>query len=314
MKRWMHGLLALVGIGILIGLVVVWSRPADNPTPSTEPGPQVPSPSTSLPPLPTPTPTPTPTPCPTPGRPAHLTVLTFNIHGGLRNDRLHLDAIARTIRTSRADVVLLQEVDRLRLRSRVVDQAAWLGRTLDMDVAYGANKLRPPAADGLPQAAIGNAILSRFPLSDAANTHLPNRPGMELRGLLHAQVSVDGTPISIYTTHLQHTSGSMRIQQAHAIRRVVDLDPLPKILGGDLNAEPDSVSLRVLERGALTDTWREVGAGEGLTVPALVPRRRIDYLLHGEQIRPLEADTMWSGISDHRQLWARFEVSPVGTC
>ncbi len=191
-------------------------------------------------------------------------MLTFNIHGGLRNDRLHLDAIARTIRTSRADVVLLQEVDRLRLRSRVVDQAAWLGRTLDMDVAYGANKLRPPAADGLPQAAIGNAILSRFPLSDAANTHLPNRPGMELRGLLHAQVSVDGMPVSIYTTHLQHTSGSMRIEQAHAIRRVVDLDPLPKILGGDLNAEPDSVSLRVLERGALTDTWREVGAGEGL--------------------------------------------------
>ena len=241
-------------------------------------------------------------------------MLTFNIHGGLRHGRRHLDAIARAIRASRADVVLLQEVDRFRLRSGVVDQAAWLGRTLGMDVAYGANKLRPAADTGLPQAAIGNAILSRFPLSDATNTHLPNRPGMELRGLLHARLSLGGLTVSIYTTHLQHTSGSMRIEQAHAIRRVVDRDRLPKILGGDLNAEPDSVSLDVLERGGLADTWRQVGAGEGLTVPASVPHRRIDYLLYGERIRPLEADTLWSGISDHRQLWARFQVSPVGTC
>jgi endonuclease/exonuclease/phosphatase (EEP) superfamily protein YafD len=49
-------------------------------------------------------------------------------------------------------------------------------------------------------------------------------------------------------------------------------------------------------------------------VPAAVPHRRIDYLLHGEGIRPLEADTRWTGISDHRQLWALFHVSPEGTC
>ena len=82
---------------------------------------------------------------------------------------------------------MLQEVDRFRLRSGIVDQAASLGRALGMDVAYGANKLRPPAGAGLPRAAIGNAILSRFALSNVSNTHLPNRPGMELRGLLHAQ-------------------------------------------------------------------------------------------------------------------------------
>jgi endonuclease/exonuclease/phosphatase family metal-dependent hydrolase len=312
MNRWMYGLLALVGVGIVIVLVVVWLRPTGTPSPSPEPGIPSPSPSLSLPSVPTPTPT--PTPCPTPGRSEQLSVLTFNIHGGLRHGRRHLDAIARTIRASRADVVLLQEVDRFRIRSGVVDQSAWLGRELGMDVAYGANKLRPPARTGLPRAAIGNAILSRFPLSGASNTHLPNRPGMELRGLLHAHLSVGGLRVSIYTTHLQHTSGSMRIEQAHAIRRVVDLDPLPKILGGDLNAEPDSVSVGVLERGGLADAWREVGEGAGLTVPASLPHRRIDYLLHGERIRPQEADTLWSGISDHRQLWARFQVSPAGTC
>ena len=65
-----------------------------------------------------------------------------------------------------------------------------------------------------------------FPLSDVAQTHLPNRPGMEVRGLLHAHSSIGGQLVSIYTTHLQHASGSMRIEQAHAIRQLVDLDPI----------------------------------------------------------------------------------------
>ena len=137
---------------------------------------------------------------------------------------------------------------------------------------------------------------------------------MEVRGLLHAHLSAGGQLVSIYTTHLQHTSGSMRIEQAHAIRQLVDLDPLPKILGGDLNAEPDSVTLGVLRRTDLADTWRQVGVGAGLAVPAFVPRRRIDYLVNGEGIRPLAPEVRWSGISDHRELLARFEMRPADSC
>ena len=315
MNRWIHGALTLVALGIVVGLVIHWSDRRPTPQPSAgAPSPGAPSHSPgATPPQPT-DPGTTVQPCTQPGPAARLSVLTFNIHGALGHGRLDLGAIADAITASRADVVLLEEVDRYRARTGVVDQTAWLARRLGMHAAYGANKLRTPARAGLPPAAIGNAILSRFPVHDVTNTHLPNRPGMELRGLLHARLDVRGRSVSVYVTHLQHTSGSMRREQAHAIRRVIDADPLPKILGGDLNAEPGSATLRVLEGGGLHDTWAAVGRGAGLTVPAFVPHRRIDFVLHDDAVRPVAASVLRSGLSDHREVWADLEVPEVSPC
>ena len=312
MNRWIHGLFALVALAVVVGLVVFWPRPQPLPTPAPPPAPSGTPSSPS--PSPTTTPTATPTPCPTRAPAVRLSVLTFNIHGALGHGRLDLGRIARAISVSRADVVLLQEVDRYRLRTGVVPQARSLGRTLGLHVAYGANKLRAPARHGLPPAAIGNAILSRFPIREQANTHLPNRVGMELRGLLHVELDVHGRSVSVYNTHLQHTSGSMRREQAHAIRAVIDRDTDPLILGGDLNAESDSPAVGILERGGLSDTWGQVGHGDGLTVPAYVPHRRIDFLLHDDAVEPLAAAVLRSGLSDHREVWGEFEVPAASTC
>ena len=199
-------------------------------------------------------------PCTEPGPAARLSVLTFNIHGALGHGRLDLGAIADAITASRADVVLLEEVDRYRARTGVVDQTAWLARRLGMHSAYGANKLRAPARAGLPPAAIGNAILSRFPMQRRQPTRTcRTAPAWSCAACCTPASTSGGRSVSVYVTHLQHTSGSMRIEQAHAIRRVIDADPLPKILGGDLNAEPGSAALRVLEGGGLHDTWAAVG-------------------------------------------------------
>ncbi|GCD92340.1 endonuclease/exonuclease/phosphatase family protein [Nocardioides sp. LS1] len=313
MNRWIHGLFALLALVTLGGLVAFWPAPARTPDPAPVPSSPV-LPTSPPTPHPTPPTTPEPGACPTPGPAVRLSVLTFNIHGGLGHGRLDLGQIARAISVSRADVVLLQEVDRDRVRTGVVQQAESLGRTLGFHAAYGANKLRRPARPGLPPAAIGNAILSRYPITDVTNTHLPNRMGMELRGLLHARIDVRGRSVSVYNTHLQHTSGSMRREQAHAIREVIDRDAGPFILGGDLNAEPDSHAVAILERGGLADTWAEVGEGPGLTVPAFVPHRRIDFLLHDEAVRPLAAAVLRSGISDHREVWGAFEVPAAPPC
>ena len=98
-------------------------------------------------------------------------VATFNIHHGAgTDDRLDLERAARTIEATGAEVIGLQEVDNhWGERSAFADQAAELGRRLDMHVAYGANL----DLDGEPRRQYGTAMLSKWRIRDARNTLLP---------------------------------------------------------------------------------------------------------------------------------------------
>jgi endonuclease/exonuclease/phosphatase (EEP) superfamily protein YafD len=84
---------------------------------------------------------------------------------------------------------------------------------------------------------------------------------------------------------------------------------IPSILGGDLNAVPDSEPLKIL-----SSAWQAANAGKELpTMPANNPRRQIDYIL----FRPANR---WKVVevrvpdeplaSDHRPLVAVLELQP----
>ncbi len=84
-----------------------------------------------------------------------------------------------------------------------------------------------------------------------------------------------------------------------AINEVLAREDLPVILGGDLNTVPGSPVIG-MTRPLLADSFAEVGAGEGATIPAFRPRIRIDYLLHSSELTPLESRVMPLTPSDHR--------------
>ena len=201
-----------VAVLAVVAGAVLWQRPGPRDDPRSEP-----SPRGAATPTPDPSP-PTPTTAPCPDTTQTISVLTFNMHSGWHAGRLDLKATAQAIRASKADIVLIQEVDRFRINSNAVDQAAWLGRELDLHWAYGANDVRARAGPGLPRGAIGNAILSRFPLSQVDNTLLPAPGGLQTRGLLRAVADVNGVRLGVYVTHLDHTSPTVRIAQARRIR------------------------------------------------------------------------------------------------
>jgi endonuclease/exonuclease/phosphatase family metal-dependent hydrolase len=232
-----------------------------------------------------------------------LTAASFNIHSGFNRDRsrLELEQIAAEIGALDADVVLLQEVDRNRRWSAHVDEPAYLAAKLDMYYAFGTNVRRSGNSE------YGTAILSTYPVSDAANTLLPNGPGGQQRGLLHVVVSPYGSPISVYVTHLENTSSTIRLAQARSIAQIVAQDPHPKIVGGDLNAVPGSDVLGTL-RGALEDSWPASGPGAGLTHPTVTPRSRIDYLLYAGGLQPVASAVLPSAVSDHSAVRTVFEV------
>jgi endonuclease/exonuclease/phosphatase family metal-dependent hydrolase len=222
-----------------------------------------------------------------------FTVMSFNIHHGQGTDGvLDLGRTARVIRASGADIAGLQEVDRnFAGRSDWADQAAGLAELLGWHAAYGANIDLGPPAPGRPRIQFGNAVLSRYPIARSDNTHLFRSPGVEQRGLLHAEVDMPGVPLHVYVTHLDAFSESDRIRQARQVAGLV-AENSPSVLLGDFNAHPDTPEIGSV-RAALTDTWAAAtGGGPRATRPADAPARRIDYIFTSQ---PLTA--AWTAVS-----------------
>ena len=133
-------------------------QPRDRPRRHRRPRPRRPQ----LPPASRPSRHPRPgSPCP-PGPARDLTVLSFNIHGGLGHDGYDLDRIVREVEKWRADVVLLQEVDRYRERTELDDQPLELAIRLDMFPAFGSNVRRPAVEEDGEGQEYGTLTLSRY--------------------------------------------------------------------------------------------------------------------------------------------------------
>ena len=235
---------------------------------------------------------------------ATLRVLTYNIHHGEGVDgKLDLVRLAGVITAARADVVALQEVDQKTARTGGVDQAAELARLTGLHFAYGK-------AMDYQGGAYGQALLSRWPLTDFVVHPLPNPTKVEPRIAISAQVRPPGQPgFRFVGTHLDaNRDDTARWQQTTRLIELFGTDTTPTILVGDFNARPET---RVLQ--ALTAYFSDASASNPApTSPAPAPARRIDYVL----VRPaaqwqVQTSTVLpeAVASDHRPL--RVELSSV---
>lgn len=230
-----------------------------------------------------------------------FTVLSFNIHSAIRkHGGLAAAELIREIGAWKPDVVLLQEVDTNRGRSGNVVQAQQIGEALGMSWVAGSGET-------------GNAILSRFPVKEKRIVALPRAGGRFDRHAVHAVIDIEGTEVSVYSTHFDHISQGARIAQASALATVMKADPRPKIMGGDLNSRPGSAAVSRLRAVGLGDVWA-VGAGSGNTAPGGSPRIRIDFILHDGYFQPLQSVVLASGVSDHRAVWSRLQLSEELGC
>ena len=225
-----------------------------------------------------------------------LRVLSLNIWNMSGDWRVRRTEIVRWLRRLDADIVCLQEVidDGTRSTARWLAEAAGYA-----SVASGG--VDAPGRTGL---IFGPSVLSRWPIDHDASFRLPNDPGPTdiERVLLHARTR----GIDVFTTHLTslYPSGRLRELQCLAIDSLVaehadPSSPLPPILAGDFNAEPDSTEIRFLSGltsldGRSTywqDAWRVAGSSPdpGYTwdnrnpfaAQEFEPDRRIDYVFVG---------------------------------
>lgn len=220
--------------------------------------------------------------------PRVVTVLTFNIHHAQGTDGLlDFDRVARVMRSSDADIIGVQEVDRhYSERSNWADEATELAARLHMNVAFAANIDNPPPAEGKPRIQYGTAILSRFPILSWSNTYLFRSPDQEQRGLLQATLDVNGVRVQAFNTHLSASSAGDRAIQAQQIEDIIGNTTDPTFLTGDMNATADAPEIKTLA-SFLTDSWTVAGVGPGNTIESGNPTKRIDYVFTNDYVRPL---------------------------
>ncbi len=339
MSRRTHRLVALLATGVLVALLlapldVLWApahgpggstaRPTTtlptetvvtSPVTTSPTGSAAASPPTTSPPVVVPGTT--ISPCRRVGEGVPLTVVTFNIHSGIGHDGLQLEQVAAEIAAAEPDVVLLQEVDNGRLRSRFVDEAEYLAGLLGMEHVFASNVERDGLRPGDPTSEYGTAVLTRLRVDRWTHTALPNQSGRQPRGLQHLVLRLKGRAISVYNAHLDHTTPRLRQEQMRRARDIIGVDSNPVIFGGDFNASPGSATLQLALDAAhtdLVDPWPSVGDGDGLTAPNASPRSRIDYLLADDSWRPTVMATWQSAVSDHRGLVGRFVLRSPRVC
>ena len=226
-----------------------------------------------------------------------MRVLTWNLWGRDGDWRRRREAIAAVIAESAAEVCGLQEV----WDAPEGNLAADLAERLDLRWCWvRAHPPRPE--DGV---AIGNAVLSRWPIVAVEEVELPTGGLGERRVAVCARVAAPTGVLSFVTTHLTYRPGgsAIRLEQVRALAGFVAEQAgdcaYPPVVTGDLNAEPTSDELRLLG-GLLTapavpdlvllDAWRYAPPEDpgftwdrrnGYQQHSIIPDSRIDYVLVG---------------------------------
>jgi endonuclease/exonuclease/phosphatase family metal-dependent hydrolase len=225
-------------------------------------------------------------------------VLSYNInHGEGVDARIDLNRITAVIRAAQPDLIALQEVDRGMARTGRLDQAKLLAGRLDMDHAFGENF-------AFLGGSFGNAVLSRYPITEQHNHPLPDPAGGEPRGALSATISMadDGPTFRVLSTQFDHRQDDRnRLAAADWLATLPDNpDALPTILAGDLNASPTSPTVQ-----ALGSRWTPASPQPLPTVPANAPRAAFDHVFVAPadrwsivEVRVLDAPEA----SDHRPI------------
>ena len=165
----------------------------------------------------------------------------------------NLEGLARKIRQVDPDVLLLQEVDVRSKRSAFIDQLQWLLDHTALNYGVYASQWRADfiPSDGLGAMDDGNAILARWPLTDAARIALPLRRDQDAltayfylrRNLLTAKLKLPGGPrIGIVASH-SDAYGNDGTKNSHIQRFHDEATHLAEsteivIAGGDLNTIP----------------------------------------------------------------------------
>ncbi len=228
-------------------------------------------------------------------------ILCYNLRFG---ELASLRELAEFIESQNPDVVALQEVDVKTYRERAPGQN---GKDFITELGYRTGMLSAFArtidyAGGY----YGIGILSKYPYSQTRKIMLPMPPGAkEQRAVLIANIELPGDKSFVFaSTHLDHSSSDVRMEQVKVLNENLGKNSLPVIVAGDFNAKPLSPEI---EKGM--SGWR-MACPEGFTIPADTPKSKIDYIFYSpeKKWRVLNSSVPNVKLSDHLPVTAEMEL------
>lgn len=239
-----------------------------------------------------------------------LRVVTYNIHH-IDGERLAA-ALDGNQALTRADVILLQEV----VRPRTADSSACaVARARGWSCAYAPGH-------GYQGGSLGVAIISRLPLADAEAIELPFyhvRFNAGRRVALAATVEVDGTPVRLYSVHLDNRLAPK--QRVHQLAPVLDAAEAwdgPALIAGDMNTSPFTWVGHVVPvpTGKQDDRVEGYVRSRGFTTPVVDSGPTSQWLsmrldaIYTRGLRIVEHDVERTvRASDHLPLWVDLLVA-----
>lgn len=240
---------------------------------------------------------------------ARLRVASWNIHKGIGgvDRRYRIERVIEVLQHQRLDMLLLQEVAEGMPSTLYHDQLELLSLALGMShVAYGReHRFRVGG--------YGNAIISRFPLSDSQRVDL-TIGWRKKRGVIcaraHVPIGKHLRSLVVFNLHLG-LAGSERAAQ---MRKFLTCHPFsglhshtPIVVGGDMNDLWGTIGDRFLSPVGFVRAGRRFN-----TFPALLPMRPLDAIFYRGDLRPVHygpaRGALARAASDHLPLIAELEM------
>ena len=215
-----------------------------------------------------------------------IRVMTYNMHRGInRKGKLDLDGIVAVIKSSGAEIIALQEVERFSIRTGFLDQIKYMADKLSMQYAFGKSI-------NILNGEYGNGILSKFPIEEYEVNKLPSEG--ETRILLKARLNVKGKKLLLFNTHLGLKQNERNMQIEEILRFTGGENNF--LLAGDFNTgvdKLDAITAKLVDSGSFGDN------NNMATFEKDEISERIDYIFTPESLEVMDYSIIESDASDH---------------
>ncbi len=240
-------------------------------------------------------------------------VITLNMcHGDNNNGVIDVLNQSNVIKQFDADLIMLQEVDICTSRSGYKNQLDEFKKTVNFEYScYGSNI---PYKEGW----YGNAILSKYPIVSSENyltsvTEFSNEP----KGLLHAEININGKHINVFNTHLP-VYDKERISLTQSMIDMMKRNNISgdMIFGGDLNlgVVPLGNHKYNIEKAESYKEYENIkkifksSEFNDATWPTSNPIADIDKIMYNGDIKLNQIKRLDVEISDHYPVYAEFII------
>lgn len=239
-----------------------------------------------------------------------IKVITFNTrHGEIDKGIIDVIKQASELKKYNPDIILLQEVDMYTDRINNIDELQIFKNVTGLKYSiFGGNI-------NYQNGGYGNAILSKYPILKSEN-YVSRKYTKENRGLLYAELFINGKKIDVYNTHFPIKENE-RIMFAKQINRIIENKRANiGIIGGDFNPgltlkkehKYEVINKKEYdELNELKKIFKEAEFKEN-TYSVAKPEGQFDRIMYYGDLELINVRRLDEKISDHYPVISEFEI------